>query len=69
MLKRLHDSGIRIDDYQYLQMYEELRRMIDSGEKTTYAVATICEKYDVCERTVYKVLKRFNSDCTKAAAG
>lgn len=69
MLKRLHDFGIKIDDYRYLQMYEDLQKMAEAGEKTTYAVAEICRKYHVGERTVYKVKKRFDKDCTDGAAG
>lgn len=68
MLKRLHDSGIRIDDYKYLEMYEEVKRIVDRGNKMTYAVAVMQEKYGVCERTVYKVVKHFDENCTNAAA-
>lgn len=67
MLKQLHGFGIKIDDYRYLQMYEDLQKMTKAGEKTTYAVAVVCKKYHVGERTVYKVMKRFGKDCTNDA--
>lgn len=38
MLKRLHGFGIKTDDYKYLQMYEELMRLVSSGFKTAIVV-------------------------------
>ena len=69
MLKRLHGFGIKMDDYKYLEMYEEVKRIVGRGNKMTYAVAVMCEKYNVCERTVYKVVKHFDENCTKQAVG
>lgn len=69
MLKRLHNFGIKVDDYQYLPMFEDFERITSSGGKTTYAVAFICEKYGVSERKVYKVLGRFRKDCQIGAVG
>lgn len=68
MLKQLHGFGIKTDDYKYLQMYEELTRLVSSGFKTTYAVSVVADKFSVCERTVYKVMRRFGRDCTKGSA-
>lgn len=69
MLKRLHDSGISTDDYQWLKMYEDFEKMRLEGHKTTYIVATIAQRYGVCERKVYKVIRRFRQDCQIGAAG
>lgn len=69
MLKRLHDFGIRTDDYQNLRMYEDFERMRLDGHKTTYIVAVIAQRYGVCERKVYKVIHRFRQDCRIDAAG
>lgn len=69
MLKRLHEIGIRIDDYEYLPMLCEFERMKDSGEKTTYIVAFLSEKYGMSERKVYKLVSRLMRDCPKRAVG
>ena len=69
MLKRLHDSGISTDDYQWLKMYEDFEKMRLEGHKTTYIVATIAQKYGICERKVYKVVKHFRRECQIGAAG
>lgn len=63
MLKRLHDLGISTNDYKYLPMVEEFENMKKKGLKTTYIVAVLSEKYDICERKVYKVLRHFHADC------
>jgi len=69
MLKRLHDSGINTNDYQYLQMYEEFEKLRLEGHKTTWIVADLGRRYGMCERKVYKVLSRFRKDCQISAAG
>ena len=63
MLKRLHECGIRIDDYKYLPMLVEYEDMTLSGEKKTYVVASLSEKYGMCERKFYKVIARLMKDC------
>lgn len=63
MLKRLHECGIRIDDYKYLPMLVEYEDMMLSGEKKTYVVAYLSDKYGLCERKVYKVISRLMKDC------
>lgn len=68
MLKRLHDSGISTGDYRHLAIYEEYESMKLSGDKTTYIVATLAEKYGICERKVYKLLRHFKRECQFGAA-
>ena len=63
MLKRLHECGIRIDDYRYIPMLSEYEDMTLSGEKKTYIVAYLSDKYGLCERKVYKVISRLMKDC------
>lgn len=38
--------------------------MKNRGEKTTYAVLHLANKYSICERKVYDVIKRFGKCCT-----
>lgn len=57
MLQTLHRNGSHIDDYEYLAMYSDYLRMKADGEKVAYIVAVLKEKYHVCERKIYKVVK------------
>lgn len=63
MLKRLHEAGIKIDDYKYLKLYQEYKAMKTKGYKTVFAVAKLSEKYKTSERQVYYVVKRFEANC------
>ena len=50
LLKRLQASGIRLEDARYIDLYSDYIRMLDQGEKVSYAVAVLSEKYLVSER-------------------
>lgn len=63
LLKKLQDAGIRLDDARYIDLYSDYVDMYQQGEKVSYIVATLSEKYAVSERKVYDLLKRFQSDC------
>ena len=63
MLKTLHDNGISMDDYKYLPLFEDFHVMKEQGDKTTYIVTVLSERYNVCERKVYKLLQRLLKDC------
>ena len=63
MLKMPHMSGIKADDYKWIDMYREYREMKSKGDKMVYIVAVLSERYNVCERKVYKVIRRMQQDC------
>lgn len=63
MLKMLHENGISIDDYKYIPLFLDYQQMKEQGEKTTYVVAILSERYNVCERKVYKLLQMLLKDC------
>lgn len=39
MMKVLQESCIKMEDYKYIEMYEEYKEIVESGGKTSYAVA------------------------------
>lgn len=59
--------GIKQDDVRYIDLYSEFEAMKNRGKKTTYAVLYLANKYSVCERKVYDVIKRFGKRCTFGA--
>lgn len=67
LLRRLQTAGIRLDDARYIDLYIEYRDMQDRGEKVSYTVAFLADKYSVSERKVYSLIKRFQSDCKPVA--
>ena len=62
-MEKLQDAGIRLDDVQYIDLYSDYMNMYRHGEKVSYIVAVLSEKYAVSERKVYGLLKRYQSDC------
>lgn len=44
LLKRLQAAGIRLEDARYIDLYADYTRLLDQGEKVSYAVAVLSEK-------------------------
>lgn len=55
--------GIRPDDVQYIELYNEYNKLQTNGEKVSYIVATLSLRYGISERKVYDLIKRFKTDC------
>lgn len=67
LLKKLQAAGIRLEDARYIDLYMDYMRLLNQGEKVSYVVAVLSEKYCVSERKVYALVKRFQSDCNSLA--
>lgn len=67
LLKRLHKNGIKVNDYKWLDLYNDYLQMKAEGYKTSYIVAKLSSKYKVCERQVFKVVKKMSLNCSKRA--
>lgn len=65
--KNFRQAGIRIEDVEYIELYKEYQSLYNKGEKTTYIVSVLADKYDISERTVYDIIKRFKTDCNLLA--
>lgn len=63
LLKNLQESGIRLEDCRYVDLYSDYINLLNQGEKVSYVVALMSEKYSVSERKVYALIKHFQSDC------
>jgi len=63
LLTVCRSAGIRLDDVRYIELYNEYSRLLAEGEKITYIVAALSDKYGVCERTVYDLIRRLKAEC------
>lgn len=63
LLNRLRASGIRLEDAAYVDLFGDFNEMVRAGEKVSYAVMVLANRYGVSERKVYGIIKRFRSDC------
>ena len=62
-LEMLQNACIKISDLRYVELYNDYMDMVSSGEKKSYAIAVVMDKYNVSERQVFYILKRFAKDC------
>ena len=67
LLKICRDVGIRLDDVLYIELYYDYNKLLAEGEKVSYIVAVLAERYAVSERKVYDLLKRLRADCILCA--
>lgn len=56
-----------MEDVQYIDLFNEYLALVTQGEKVSYIVATLADKYTISERKVYDLIKRFKSDCNLLA--
>lgn len=68
LLNNLRTAGIRLEDAEYVDLYSDYTRMLAHGEKVSYIVAVLAERYGICERKVYSLIRRFQSDCLTPSA-
>lgn len=67
LLKIFRKVGIRLDDVQYIDLYNEYKQLQSKGNKVSYIVAVLADRYGISERKVYSLIKRFQSDCNLLA--
>ena len=63
LLRRLAEFGIRTEDYRYVDLFRDYTKMMQEGNKTTYAVAILSDKYAISGRKVYDILRHLRTDC------
>ena len=64
--------GIRPDDVQYIELYNEYNKLQTNGEKVgvpVFSMGTGHNPVDIAisERKVYDLIKRFKTDCNLCA--
>ena len=64
LIKKLKTAGIRLEDEAYVDLYTDYMALIEHGEKVSYIVAHLSDKYAVSERKVYDLIRRFQSACS-----
>lgn len=66
LLKKIHTAGIKPDDYKYVDLYADYVSLKSNGEKVSYIVAKLSDKYQVSERQVYSVIGKMERDVSTA---
>ncbi|RXE61072.1 hypothetical protein ED328_16895, partial [Muribaculaceae bacterium Isolate-001 (NCI)] len=58
---------IRLEDADYIDLFVDFNDMVGRGDKVSYAVAILADRYDISERKVYRLVKHFQNDCNPGA--
>ena len=61
VLRELTSAGVAIEDYKNIELYEDFIRLRAEGLKTAYVVDYCCRQYQLSERSVWRVVRRFRS--------
>lgn len=67
LIDRLVSVGFKPDDCRYVALYADYINMRSKGEKVTYIVSYLSERYKVSERKVYNIIKKFGTNCSAGA--
>lgn len=61
LLKKLLDAGIKLEDAKYVNLFDDYSAMLAMGDKVSYIVVFLAQRYNICERKVYQLIKHFQS--------
>lgn len=61
IMNLLSSCNVKMDDFKYVEMFGDYEVMREDGEKVSYIVAALAEKYGLCEASVYRVLRKFKA--------
>jgi len=62
LLKVLHKNNVKADAYKYVEIYDKYLEMSGNGDKITYIVANLATSFDMCERTIYRIIEFFSQN-------
>ena len=58
LLKVMESLSLAITDVKYIPVIKEYLKLMGEGNKKTYVVQVLSDKYDIAERTMYRVLDK-----------
>lgn len=62
VMEQLQTLPVQPSDVRYLELYKEYSRLMQEGHKKTYVLQYLSDEYNVDERTIYRVVKKFSTE-------
>lgn len=62
LLKTMDGASLTIGDVKYIDLISEFERMTVAGEKKTYIIQLLADKFNIAERTIYRIIERLMQD-------
>ena len=63
LLRFLADNDARMDDWQYVAIYERFMQMRSEGVKYSVAMDELAADYKISRATIERVIRRLQKDC------
>lgn len=63
LLETMQRNCIKVEDCRYINLFDEYLDMVNRGEKKSYIIAALAEKYGISERKVWYIISRFGKEC------
>ena len=61
-LELMSDLDLKINDCRYLNLYDDYISMRSRGEKISYIIAHLAERYQTSESSVKRLVKRMSEE-------
>lgn len=61
-MKALSKVGIRMDDCDLIDIWDDYQKLIGKSFKKTYVVALLAARHKLSERTIMRIIKRFEQN-------
>lgn len=62
VMEQLQTLPVQPSDVRYLELYRDYQRLTNEGHKKTYVLQYLADEYDVDERTIYRIVKKFSTE-------
>lgn len=64
VMQTLDRNDVRLEDWQYIDLYTEFKRMQGEGHKWEFIVHYLGEQYNTSAASVYRIVKRMEKPVT-----
>ena len=61
-MELMSKCDIKQSDYQYIELFDEYKRLRDNKEKYWYIIASLAERYQISESSVKRLIKRLSRE-------
>lgn len=62
IIRKMRKAGIRLDDYKYVNLYQDYIKLTKEGNRKKVVILTLVQKYDYTDRQVYNIIKHMEKE-------
>lgn len=61
LLQKLKQSGVKLDDYKYCDLYREYAEMMRTERSRKVVFLTLAQRYGISDRQVYNIINHMKT--------